>query len=142
MASISFQFRSILKKDADWIWNAEHEKAFVKINDEIKEVVELSHFKRNQEIRIICDASKQGLGAVLQQSQTNGEWRPICFASRFLSDFESKYSIIGLELLAIVWAVEHFRNYVYGVLFKIISDHKALLSVLKPNRETKHFPVE
>ena len=112
MASISFPFRSILKKDADWIWNAEHEKAFVKINDEIKEVVELSHFKRNQEIRIICDASKQGLGAVLQQSQTNGEWRPICFASRISSDFESKYSINELELLAIVWAVEHFRNYV------------------------------
>ena len=139
LASIRFPFRSILKKDADWIWNAEHEKAFVKINDEIKEVVELSHFKRNQEIRIICDASKQGLGAVLQQSQTNGEWRPICFASRFLSDFESKYSINELELLAIAWAVEHFRNYVYGVHFKIISDHKALMSVLKPNRGNKTF---
>ena len=109
----------------------------MKINDEIKKVVELSHFKRNQEIRIICDASKQGLGAVSQQSQTNGEWRPICFASRFLSDFESKNSINELELLAIVWAVEHFRNYVYGVHFKIISDHKALMSVLKPNRGNK-----
>ena len=109
----------------------------MKINDEIKKVVELSHFKRNQEIRIICDASKQGLGAVSQQSQTNGEWRPICFASRFLSDFESKNFINEVELLAIVWAVEHFRNYVYGVHFKIISDHKALMSVLKPNRGNK-----
>ena len=139
LASISFPFRSILKKDADWIWNAEQEKAFVKINDEIKEVVELSHFKRNQEIRIICDASKQGLGAVLQQSQNNGEWRPICFASRFLSNFESNNSINELEFLAIVWAVEHFRNYVYGGHFKIISDHKALRSVLKPNRGNKTF---
>ena len=139
LASISFPFRTILKKDAEWTWNIEHENAFVKINDEIKGVVELSHFKRNQEIRIICDASKKGLGAVLQKSQTNGEWRPICFASRFLTDFESKYSINELELLAIVWAVEHFRNYVYGVQFKIISDHKALMSVLKPNRGNKTF---
>ena len=60
-----------------------------KNHDEIKKTVELSHFKRNQEIRIICDASKSGLGAVLQQSQSTGEWKPICFASRFLPDFEA-----------------------------------------------------
>ena len=137
LASISIPFRTNLKKDAEWIWNGEHEKAFVKINDEIKRVVELSHFKRNQEIRIICDASKQGLGAVLQQSQANGGWKPICFASRFLTNFEAKYFISELKLLAIVWAVESFRNYVYGVQFKIVLDHKALASVLKPNRGNK-----
>ena len=139
LASISFPFTTILKKDADWTWNTEHENAFVEINDEIKRVVELSYFKRNQEIRIICDASKQSLGAVLQLSQTNCEWRPICFASRFLTNFESKYSINELELFAIVWAVEHFRNYIYGVQFKLISDHKALMSVLKPKRGNKTF---
>ena len=101
--------------------------------------MELSHFKRNQEIRIICDASKQGLGAVLQQSQSNGEWKPICFASRSLTNFEAKYSINELEFLAIVWAVEHLENFVYGVKFKIISNHKALMTDLKPNRETRLF---
>ena len=44
-----------------------------------------------------------------------------------------------MELLAIVWAVEHFKNYVYGLQFKVISDHKALMSVLKPNRGNKTF---
>ena len=139
LAAISFPFRSILKRDADWTWNSDHETAFKRINEEIKKVVELSHFKRNQEIRIICDASKQGLGAVLQQIQNNGEWKPICFASRFLTNFEAKYSINELELLAIVWAVEHFKNYVYGVKFKIISDDIALMTVLKPNRGNKTF---
>ena len=139
LAAISFPFRSILKRDAKWTWNSDHETAFKRINEEIEKVVELSHFKRNQENRIICDASKQGLGAVLQQNQNNGEWKPICFASRFLTNFEAKYSINELELLAIVWAVEHFKNYVYGVKFKIISDHKALMTVLKPNRGNKTF---
>ena len=118
LATISYPFRSILKKDAEWKWQKEHEEAFLKINQEISKTAELSHFKRDKEIRIICDASKQGLGAVLQQIQENGEWRPICFASRFLTDFEAKYSINELELLAIVWAIEHFKNYVYGVQFK------------------------
>ena len=107
----------------------------MKINQEISKTAELSHFKRDKEIRIICDASKQGLGAVYQEIQENGEWRSVCFASRFLTDFEAKYSIN--ELLAIVWAIEHFKNYVYDVQFKVFSDHKALSSVLKPNRRNK-----
>ena len=78
-------------------------------------------------MRIICDASKQGLGAVLQQRQDNSNWKPIGFASRFLTDFETKYSINELELLAIVWAIKHFKNYVYGVQFK-----------LKPNTPLKN----
>ena len=56
-----------------------------------------------------------------------------------LTDFEAKYSINELELLTIVWAVEHFENHVNGVQFKVISDHKALISVLKPNRGTRTF---
>ena len=50
-----------------------------------------------------------------------------------------KYSIIELELLNIVWSIEHFKNYVYGVQFKVVSDHKALMSVLKFNRGSKTF---
>ena len=84
--------------------------------------MELSHFKRNQESRIIYDASKRGIGVVLPQSKSNGEWKPICFASRFLTDFEAKYFINELDLLAKVWEVENFKSYVYGVQFEIISD--------------------
>ena len=94
----------------------------------------MSNFKRNNETRIICDASKQGLGAVLQQKQQDGKWRPTRFASR-LTNFEMKYSIEELELLAIVWAIEN----VYGVQFKLVYDHKALMSVHKPNRGNKTF---
>ena len=38
-----------------------------------------------------------------------------------------------------MWAVEQFKKYVYGEQFKIISDHKTLMSVLKPNRRKKSF---
>ena len=133
LASICFPFRSILKKDVIWNWSEEHEKAFKRVNEEVRKVLELTHFKRNKPLRIICDASKQGLGAVLQQCEEN-RWKPIAYASRFLSKLESKYSIIELELLVVVWSIEHFKNYVYGVAFGIVSDHKALQSVLRPNK--------
>ena len=139
LASICAPFRSILKKEAEWKWTKEHEEAFLKINQEIESITELTHFKRNKKLRIICDASKQGLGAVLQQQQDNQEWKPVSFASRFLTNFEAKYSINELELLAVVWTIERFRSYVYGVKFQVISDHKALASVLRPNRGNKTF---
>ena len=82
------------------------------------------------------------MGAALQQSQSTGEWKPTCFASGFLTDFEAKYSINELQILAIVWAVEHFKIYVYGVQFKMLSDHKALMTVLRPNRGNKRSLVD
>ena len=88
-------------------------------------------------MRSISDASKQRLGTVLQQQQDNQDWKPVSFASRLLTVFEAKYSMNELELLAVVWAIEHFTNYLYGVKLQVISDHKALASVLKPNRSNK-----
>ena len=35
-----------------------------------------------------------------------------------------------MELIAVVWATEHFRNYIYGRYFTVILDHKALLTLL------------
>ena len=66
-------------------------------------------------------------------------WKPISYASRFLTELEAKYSINELELLAVVWAIKHFKNYVYGEKFGVVSDHKALQSVLKANKGNKFF---
>ena len=54
-------------------------------------------------------------------------------------DFETKYSKNELELLAVFWAIEHFKNYVYGTKFRVISDYKTLSSVLRLNRGIKKF---
>ena len=115
----------------------EHEQAFGEIKA-IKTMNGLKHFKRNLPFRIICDASKEGLGAILQQ-QTKEGWETTHFASRFLTTFEQKYSINEIELLAVVWSIENFRNYVYGTEFEVVSDHKALMAVLKDNRANKTY---
>ena len=76
LAAIYFPFRSILKKDAIWNWTEAHERAFKIVHEEVKKVAELTHFKRNKPLRIICEASRQGLAAVLQQCDEN-KWTPI-----------------------------------------------------------------
>ena len=141
LAQLCHELRPLLKKDQPWNWGEKHDKAFELINEKVRQVAEVGHFKRSSPIRIICDASKAGLGAVLQQTDENNEnnWRPIHFASRFLTPLESKYSINELELLAIVWAIQHFKNYLYGTKFQINSDHKALASILEGNKNNKTY---
>ena len=138
LANICAPLRPLLKHDNEWKWEKEHEEAFEKIKEAIRKITELKHFKRDLPLRIICDASREGLGAMLQQEQEEG-WETTHYASRFLTEFEQKYSINELELLAVVWAVEYFRNFVYGTEFEVVSDHKALTTILRGNRGNKTY---
>ena len=52
---------------------------------------------------------------------------------------EAKYSKNELELLGGVWAAEQYKNYLYGSDFKVIIDHKALLSALSNNQGNKRY---
>ena len=54
----------LLRKDAEWKWRTEHENAFSQIEEAIKEITAIKHFQRDAPTRIICDACKEGLGAV------------------------------------------------------------------------------
>ena len=74
----------------------------------------------------------------MQKNEKN-EWELLSCTSRYLSDYEPRYSTNELELLAIVWAVEHFRDYVLGVKFEVISDHKALETALKSNHGNQTY---
>ena len=56
-----------------------------------------------------------------------------------MNRLEERYSTNELELLAIVWALEHFKYYLYGNKFILQTDHQALLSALKNNRGIKTY---
>ena len=89
--------------------------------------------------KLETDASIKGLGAVLAQDQPDGKAHPVAYASRALSPQERNYSITELEMLAVVWAVSHFRAYLYGHDVVVFSDHSAVKAVLEtPNPSGKH----
>ena len=50
----------------------------------------------------------------------------ISCSSRLLSSAESNYSIVKKEALAVVWGVTHYRPYLFGRNFLVITDHKSL----------------
>jgi transposase InsO family protein len=74
--------------------------------------------------KIKTDASLKGLGAHLLQ-KIDGEYRPVHFASRRLSQPEKRYSIHKLEALAIIWAVRLFHQFIWNKPFTIYSDNAA-----------------
>ena len=51
------------------------------------------------------DASKEGLGAVLSQKQSDGQYHPIAFGSCSLTPSEKNYHSSKLEFLALKWSV-------------------------------------
>ena len=98
--------------------------------------MEVRHFDMHRDARIVCDTSHNGLGAILEQLNSDG-WRPISFASRYLTDAEKKYSTNRLEMLAVVWGAKYFRNYVLVRKSLTVTGHKALVSLLNGNSKTK-----
>ncbi|XP_063534905.1 uncharacterized protein K02A2.6-like [Cydia strobilella] len=73
----------------------------------------------------------QSLGALLIQIGQNGP-RVIAFGNKSLTDCEKRYCQTEKEALALVWAVEHFKTYLFGKEFEIISDHKPLETIFGP----------
>ena len=137
LAELTEPLRPLLKKTGNknnrLNWNETHSKTFTNIKQKIKQIIENKHFDTTKETRIKCDASNKGLEANIEQKHSN-VWHTKAFASRFLNNYESRYSTNELELLAVVWAVEHFKHYLYGQEFKLLTDHQALLSALKENK--------
>ncbi|KAL1122643.1 hypothetical protein AAG570_002970 [Ranatra chinensis] len=77
---------------------------------------------------ITTDASQVALGAILTHVDFEGD-RPVAHVSKMLTPAESRYSAIERVLLGVVWAVEHFRPYVWGRQFTIKPDHKPMVWV-------------
>ena len=59
----------------------------------------------------------------------DGTPRAISYASRSLTDVETRYSQTEKEGLAIVWACEKFQAYLIGKRFTLMTDHRPLLNI-------------
>jgi RNase H-like domain found in reverse transcriptase/Integrase zinc binding domain len=58
--------------------------------------------------------SKYTSGAVLTQTDINGDRHPVAFLSKTFTDTERRYEIYDRELLGIVQALKEWRHYIQG----------------------------
>ena len=129
LAELTTPLRELLSTKNVWIWGPNQEKAFARIKTELTKPTILSMYDLEADTIVSADASSHGLGAVLLQ-KSGDIWKPVVYASRVLSDTESRYAQIEKEALAITWACEKFSCYLLGKTFTIQTDHKPLVSLL------------
>ena len=124
-ASIAAPLHSLTKKDQSFKWTEETQTAFESLKEALTSPPILAMPDDNGEFVLDTDASDHTIGAVLSQIQ-DGTEKVIAYASRSLDKREVNYCITRKELLAIVYSLKYFKQYLMGRHFKIRTDHAPL----------------
>ena len=117
---------NLLRKNQPFIWSDECHKAFEKIKNLLCSQPVLEIFDKDLPINIYTDASIQGVGAILKQTQLDGKEKPVAYFSKKLNGAQKKKKAIYLECLAIKEAVRYWQYWLIGKSFTVYSDHKPL----------------
>ena len=104
LADVLLPIRQLTQNNVPWTWTQTHDEAFETVKRLVSEAPVLAYFDNRETVTIQCDASQSGLGAVMTQ-----KGRPIAYASRALTDTETRYAQIEKEMLAIVFSLERFH---------------------------------
>ncbi len=82
-----------------------------------------------KDFHLYTDASDVGLGAPLMQLDSRNKLQPLAYASRTLNQAEQSYSTSHKEALAVVWALRHFKDLIYGYPIHVKTDHAAVVEL-------------
>lgn len=115
-----------LKKGNRWKWDEHKQVAFETLRLQFANSIQLMHPNEGDPFSVYTDASSYAIAAILTQAGSDGSQRIISTASRVLSATERRYTTCEQELLAVVYALQKFRIYVWGRTITIYSDNKAL----------------
>ncbi|GJZ93245.1 putative reverse transcriptase domain-containing protein [Tanacetum coccineum] len=108
-----------------YIWGEDQESAFQLLKQKLCKAPILALPEGNNDFFVYCDASLQGMGAVLMQRE-----KVIAYASRQLKSHEENYTIHDLELRAVMFALKIWRHYLYGTKCIVFTDQKSLQHIL------------
>jgi hypothetical protein len=135
-ASSTEKLRSLLK-ESKFRWEKEHQEVFEDLKKGLcdREETTLTYFDPKAEHEVHVYGRPLGISAtLLQKSEKDGPWQVVQYASRSLSDTETRYSQIELETLVVDFACKKFHLYLYRIPFTIITDHKPFEAILNNPR--------
>jgi len=109
-------------------WSPEAQLAFDKVKDTMTQTPVLALPNFQEPFVIETDACQDGVGAVLMQ-----HGRPVAYLSKALAGRNQHISIYEKEFLALIMAVEKWRQYLQRNEFTILTDHKSLAYLNEQN---------
>ena len=66
----------LTKEQAEWIWTEKHDRAFNYVKGQLTSSPVVTYWDNHLETRA-TDASPVGLGAILEEKQADGAYRPV-----------------------------------------------------------------
>ncbi|POM79537.1 Pol protein [Phytophthora palmivora] len=91
-AELARPFSDLLKKDADWVWEQQHQDAFDSIKTSLQHAPVLTLLDENKSFDVVYDASAYAIGCALLQKDDEGRERVISFHSRQLKGCRTELS--------------------------------------------------
>ncbi|KAK2889745.1 hypothetical protein Q8A73_018045 [Channa argus] len=128
-ATIASPLHRVTEKGRRFEWSEACSRAFQRLKVDLSEALVLAYPDPQQPFIVDTDASGVGIGAVLSQGGEKGE-RVVAYYSCSLSRPERNYCVTRRELLAVVLALRHFRPYLLGTRFTLMTDHASLTPLL------------
>ncbi|KYO29669.1 hypothetical protein Y1Q_0017649 [Alligator mississippiensis] len=107
------------------VWKQGCQEAFDTLKAALVKQPILKALLQDKPFYVATDASDVGLGAVLLQEHQE-TWHPIVYLSQKLIPQKRSLSSIEKECLAIVWALNKLKPYLWGQQFTVLSDHAPL----------------
>lgn len=117
-----------LLKKKQFHWSEEAQLAFEKLKAAMSSTPVLALPDFQQQFTVETDACDVGIRAVLMQ-----QGQPIVFLSKALTGKHQHLSIYEKEFLALIMAVEKWRQYLQAQEFIIKTDHKSLAYLMEQN---------
>ncbi|POM71431.1 Retrovirus Polyprotein [Phytophthora palmivora] len=123
-AELARPLSDLLKKDADWVWERQHQDAFDSIKASLQQAPVLALPDENKSFSVVGDDSEYAIGFALLQKDDEGRERVISFQSRQLKAAERNYPVHDKTILATKYALVKFRVHLLGSRpFVIYTDH-------------------
>ena len=117
-------------KEKSFIWEEVHTVAIERAKSELLNITRVGYPNPRKAFLLCTDASAKAIGASLNQQNEGNKSTPIAFFSRKFNKAEEKYSTFDRELLAIYLSIKHFKHYLEGSHFTVMTDHKPLTKAM------------
>nr|CAX82619.1 Transposon Ty3-G Gag-Pol polyprotein [Schistosoma japonicum] len=108
-------------KPKEFKLTSEAVEAIKQLKDKLARTATLTYPNSHHPFALMVDASDKAVAGTLNQLVKNA-WKMIAFFSKKLVPAETRYSILGRELLAIYLTIKHFRHMLEGREFTAYTD--------------------
>ena len=125
LSELAEPIRELSKDKGPFNWGPEHQEAFKQMKKEIARGPILAYYNPQKQTVLQTDANIKGLAACLLKDE-----KPVYFANKALTEAQKGYVAIGIESLAVTWAMEKFHHFLYASHFILETDQKPLEAIL------------